>query len=77
MEDRDLLDANFDKVTYGPTSDKLEWLAEMDAAWGTTDHIARGSRHSLRSQYCSGSNPWMGAEQEDMLINQQGSIKWR
>ena len=56
MEDRDLLDADFHKLTCGPASDKLEWLAEMDAAPGVADHIAKGSRHSLRSQYYSAPN---------------------
>jgi hypothetical protein len=32
MEDRELLEANFDKLIHSPTSDKLEWLAEMDTA---------------------------------------------
>jgi hypothetical protein len=32
VEDRQLLDANFNQLTQGPTSDKLEWLAEMDSA---------------------------------------------
>ena len=77
VEDRDLFDADFNKLTCGPAAEKLGWLAKMDAAWCAADHIARGSRHSLHSQYCSGVNPRMGAEQEDMLINQEGSIKWR
>ena len=54
VEDRELLDANFDKLTCGPTSDKLEWLTKMDAVQGAADHIAKGSHHSLRLQYCSG-----------------------
>ena len=76
VEDQDLLEADFDKLTRGPAADKLEWLAEMDEARGATDHIARESRHSLRSQNRSGVNPQMGVEQEDVLIDREGSIKW-
>jgi hypothetical protein len=54
LEDQELLDANFDKLTCSPTSNKLEWLAEIDAARGAADHVAKGSCHSLRLQYCSG-----------------------
>ena len=47
VDDRQLLDANFDQLTQGPTSDRLEWLAEMDSARGTADHVSKGSRHAL------------------------------
>ena len=49
VEDWDLLDSDFDKLTHSPTAYKVEWLAEMDADQGTANHIARGSRYSLRS----------------------------
>ena len=77
VEDQDLLDADFDKLTPNPTAGKLEWLAEIDAAQGSAEHIARGSPHSLCSQYCSGVNTRMGAEQEKVLIDREGSIKWQ
>jgi hypothetical protein len=32
VEDRQLLNADFDQLIRGPTLDKLEWLAEMDSA---------------------------------------------
>jgi hypothetical protein len=57
VEDRQLLNANFDQLTRGPTSDNLEWLAEMESAQGTADHVSKGSCHALRSRYCSGPQP--------------------
>ncbi len=75
VKDRQLLDANFDQLTRGPTSDKLEWLAEMDSAWGAADHISKGSRHALQSRYCSGPNPWMKTKYEDVLVDRDGSMK--
>ena len=77
MEDQDLLDANFDKLSCGPTLDKLEWLAEIDTARGAADHIAQGTHHFLRSQYCSGSCSRMRTEHEDMLIDRDGRMKWQ
>jgi hypothetical protein len=47
VEDRQLLDADFHQLTRGPTSDKLEWLAEMNSARGAADHVSKGSRHAL------------------------------
>jgi hypothetical protein len=49
VEDWELLNADFDKLTHGRPLDKLEWLAEMNTAWGATDHIAKGSCHALSS----------------------------
>jgi hypothetical protein len=77
VEDWELLAANFDKLTHGPTSDELEWLVEMDTAQGAADHIARGSCHALRSCYCSDPNPRMRMQYEDVLVDCDGSIKWR
>jgi hypothetical protein len=76
-EDRQLLDANFDQLTWGPTSDKLEWLAEMDSACGMTDHVSKGSCHALQLCYCSGPQPWMRTEYEDVLVDCDGSIEWQ
>jgi hypothetical protein len=77
VEDHELLDAGFDKLTRGPTLDKLEWLAEMDTAWGTADHIAKGSCHAFCSQYCSGPQPKMRTEYKDVLVNRDSSMNWR
>ena len=76
MEDRELLDANFDKPTQGPTSDKLKWVTEMDTAPGAADHVAKGFRCSLRLRYCPGHLPQMRTEYEDVLIDRDGSMKW-
>jgi hypothetical protein len=77
VEDQVLLETEFDKLTHGPTLDKLEWMAEMDTAQGAADHIAKGSRHALHSCYCSGPNPHMRMEYKDVLVDWDGSIEWR
>ncbi len=77
VEDQELLEANFDKLTHGLTLDYLEWLVEMDTAQGAADHIARGSHHALCSCYCSGPHPWTRTEFKDALVNREGSMKWR
>jgi hypothetical protein len=77
VEDWELLEADFDKLTHGSTLDELEWLAEMDTAQGVADHIARGSRHARRSCCSSGPNPGMRMEYKDVLVDRYGSIKWR
>ena len=77
VEDRDLFEADFDKLTHVPTLDKVEWLAEMDTAQGAADHITRGSYYALCSCYCSGPHPRMRTECEDILVNHEGSMKWR
>jgi hypothetical protein len=77
VEDWALIEANFNKLTHGLTFDKLEWLAEIDTAWGVVDHIARGSCHALCSCYCSGPHPRMRMEYKDVLVNHEGSMKWR
>ncbi len=77
VEGQELLEANFDKLTHRPTSDKLEWLAEMDTAWGAADNIGRGSRHALCSCYCSGPNPRMRLKYKEVLVNREGIVKWR
>ncbi len=76
VEDRQLLDADFDQLTLGPTLDKLEWLAEMNSAWGAADHVSKGSCHALRSRYCSGPQPRMRTKYEDVLVDRDGSMKW-
>lgn len=65
----DLYVAIFDRLTRGPTWDKLDWLAEMDSAQGAADHIARGSCQAFRSQYCAGPRPWMQTEYKYVLID--------
>jgi hypothetical protein len=37
-------------------------------------HVARGSRHIVRTQHCSGSHPWMQTECESVLIDAEGSM---
>ncbi len=75
VEERELLEADVDKLIHGPTLDQLEWLAEMDTAWGAADYIVRGSCFALHSGYCSGPNPRMRAEYKDVLFTRDGSIK--
>jgi hypothetical protein len=77
VEDRELLEADFEKLIHGPTPDKLEWLAEINTAGGAADHIARESCHALCSCYCSGPNLRMGMEYEDKVVDHEGSMKWR
>ena len=44
---------------------------------GAAEHIAGGSCHALRTQYCHGSRPRMRLEYEAVQVNQEGSLRWR
>ena len=76
-EHHHLLFSHFSALTAGPIKDKLEWISEMVSALGAASHVARGSRHTVRTRYCRGSHPHMQSEYESVLIDAEGSIRWR
>ena len=76
-EQRHLLFSDFGVLAAGPIKDKLEWISEMDSALGAASHMARGSRHTVWTQYCRGSHPRMQTEYESVRIDKEGSMQWR
>jgi hypothetical protein len=76
-ENRDLLQLDFERLATGPVKDKMEWIAEMESAMGAAEHVSYGSRHTVRTRYCTGRRPRARIEYEAVLVDQEGSMKWR
>ncbi len=49
-----LLFSDFAALASGPIKDKLEWISEIDSTLGAASHVARGSRHAVRTRYHRG-----------------------
>jgi hypothetical protein len=76
-DDRALLWVDFAQLATGPAKDKLEWVAGMDSATGAAKHVACGSCQAVRTQYCRGSQPCAQLEYEAVLVDSEGSMRWR
>ena len=76
-ENRDLLHLDFERLATGPVKDKMEWIAEMESAMGAAEHVSNGSRHTVRTRYCTGRRPRARIEDEAVLVDGEGSMKWR
>jgi hypothetical protein len=76
-EHHHLLFSDFAALASGPTKDKLAWISEIDSALGTASHMARGSWHAVRTRYCRGRQPCAQTEYELVLVDAEGSMRWR
>jgi hypothetical protein len=76
-ENRHLLYSNFIALAKGPTKDKVEWISEMELALGAAEHVARRSRQAIRTRYCVGTRPRVQKEYEAVIVDAEGSMKWR
>ena len=76
-EHRGLLDIDFEKLAKGAMEDRQYWLAKMESAVSAADHVRKGSRQALRSRYCTGPRPRMDAVSEVVVVDNEGSIRWR
>lgn len=74
-ENRDLLQLDFERLATGPVKDKMEWIAEMESAMGAAEHVSYGSRHTVRTRYCTGRRPRARIEYKAVLVDQEGSMK--
>ncbi len=72
-----LLFSDFAALTSSPTKDKLEWISEIDSALGAASHMARGSPHAVWTRYCQGRRPCAQKEYELVLVDAEGSMRWR
>ena len=72
-----LLFSNFVALASGPIKDKLEWISKMDSALGAASHMARGSRQAVRTRYCRESRHRLQMEYESVLVDAEGSMRWR
>jgi hypothetical protein len=72
-----LLFSDFAALTSSPTKDRLEWISEIDSALGAASHVACGSQHALRTRYCRGRQPCAQMEYKLVLVDAEGSMRWR
>jgi hypothetical protein len=72
-----LLFSNLAALTSGPIKDNLEWISEIDSTLGATSHMARGSRHAVRTRYCQGRQSYVQTEYESVLVDTEGSMRWQ
>ncbi len=76
-EHRHLLFSDFADLASGPTKDKLEWISEIDSALGAASHVAGGSQHAVWTRYCRGRRPCAQTEYKLVLVDAEGSMRWR
>ncbi len=75
LEHRDLLRVDFEELGEGHTLDQQYWLAYMESALSSADHVQNGSCQALRTQYFSGPHPQMPKVRESVPINNGGRIR--
>jgi hypothetical protein len=73
----DLLQLDFERLATGPVKDKMEWIAEMESATGAAEHVSHGFRHTVRTRCCTGRCPRARIEYEAVLVDGEGSMRWR
>ncbi len=76
-ENQELLHLDFKRLATGPLKDKVEWIAEMESTMGAAEHVAHSSCQAIRMRYCTGRRPRAQTEYEAVLIDDEGSMKWR
>jgi hypothetical protein len=76
-ENKDLLYADFMQLATDPVKNRLEWIVEMDSALGAAEHVVHGSRQTMCTCYCVGSRPQAQLEYDDVLVDVEGSMRWR
>jgi hypothetical protein len=76
-EHHHLLFSEFAALASSPTKDKLEWISEIDSALGAASHVARGSRHTVQTRCCQGCRPCTQMEYKLVLVDAEGSMRWR
>jgi hypothetical protein len=76
-EHRHLPFSDFAVLASCPTKDKLEWISEIDSALGAASHVTRGSQHGVRTSYCQGRRPCAQMEYKLVLVDAEGSMRWR
>jgi hypothetical protein len=64
-------------LASGPTKHKLEWIPEIDCALGNASHVAGGSWHAVQNRYCQGLWPRAQTEYKSVLVDAEGSMRWR
>ena len=75
-----LVGCNFTKLVTGPTKDKVEFVAEMRAARSLARHIAKGTKVALKTRYAGrtrGKLPRRNTVIEEVVVDSEGSLKWR
>jgi hypothetical protein len=55
----------------------VEWISEIETAQRAAEHVARGSRQAIRTWYCVGKRPRVQKEYESVIVDAEGSMKWR
>jgi hypothetical protein len=80
-EHKHLVGCNFTKLVMGPVKDKVEFVAEMNAARRLARHVAKGTRVTLKTRYQKargkGKLPRRNIVIEEVLVDNEGSLRWR
>jgi hypothetical protein len=80
-EHKHLVGCNFTKLVTGPVKDKVEFVAEMNAACRLARHVAKGTRVTLKTRYQKsrgkGKLPRRNIVIEEVLVDNEGSLRWR
>ena len=76
-EHRDLLQLDFVELGEGPAIDRQYWVADMEAAVEAADHVRQGRAQALRTRYGSDAMQRVGSVRVDVLVDNEGSIRWR
>ena len=76
-EDRGLLEVDFDGLAESAPVDQETWVSEMDTAVSAAAHVRAGSRQAIHSRFCTGPNPRSTVIEESVVVDSEGSIRWR
>jgi hypothetical protein len=70
---------NFTKLVTGPVKDKVEFVAEMNAARRLARNVAKGTRVTLKTRFqkARGKLPRRNIVIEEVLVDNEGSLRWR
>ena len=76
-EDRGLLKVDFDGLAESAPVDQETWVSEMETAVSAAAHVRVGSRQAIHSRFCTGPNPRSTVIEESVVVDSEGSIRWR
>ena len=76
-EDRGLMDIDFEKLAESTLVVQETWTAEMATAVSAAAHVRKGSRQALNSHFCTGPHPLASIVEEAVVVDNEGSIRWR
>ena len=76
-EHRDLLRTDFVELGEGPAINRQYWIADMEAAVEAAEHVRQGRAQAIRTRYESNTMHNVGSTRVDVVVENEGSIRWR